>query len=286
MLMNYIAYFYLKLLAYSPSIFLTFKKYSFRIFLKIINYRGSIILNNLRNSFPKKTNSELLKIKNQFYNHLSDLVTENIQLLNTSKLFFKNKFIFKNKELIHSCFKNKKDVIIVLGHYGNWEWGLLASNILSEYEMIGVYKPLNSRFWDKKVKKIRSQFGASLISMKEAARKILKKHDKPRIIALINDQTPAKEEINYWSIFLNQKTPVFLGAEKLSKKLNCPIIFSKINKLNNEKYEVEFELITNTPQEFKEGEITNLFLNKLEKQIISKPEYWLWSHRRWKHNQK
>ena len=122
--------------------------------------------------------------------------------------------------------------------------------------------------------------------MKESVRYLLKKGKKPRVIGVLSDQTPSADELNHWINFLNQKTPVFLGTEKLAKKMDCPIFFAHIKPLSRAKYEIKFELITDTPNQYQEGEITRLHSQILEKNINRNPAYWLWSHRRWKHQQK
>ena len=237
---------------------------------------------NLEKSFPKKSSKTKKKIKKDFYRYLGQLLSESIKLFNCDKNFIKSRNIIKNDSIIKSYLKKNKDVIIVLGHYCNWEWALLASSLHFDAEMVGIYKPLNSDFWNKQVLNLRSQFGATLLSMKKSVRYLLKKGNKARIIGILSDQTPSSDELNHWINFLNQKTPVFLGAEKLAKKMDCPVFFAHIMPLGYAKYEIKFELITNTPNLCQEGEITHLHTQILEKNINKDPAYWLWSHRRWK----
>ena len=207
-----------------------------------------------------------------------------IKMFYISKNSIRKRVQFKNKALIQHYYSEGKDVILVLGHYGNWEWGLLATSLVSDHEMVGIYKPLSSSFWNQQIKKQRSKFGATLVSMKESVRYLLKQSNQPKLIGMIGDQTPTKNEVDYWTTFLNQETAVFSGTEKLAKKLNCPVVFVHIDKIKNGYYEMSFELITENPQAHPEGEITNLHTQKLEEKIKEKPELWLWSHRRWKHS--
>jgi len=254
--------------------------------LRIFAYRKKIIDNNLKNAFPKKENSALKKIKNQFYSYFGQLIVETIKLFNCSEDTIRKRHKFVNESLINTFLKQDKDVIIVLGHYCNWEWALLASSLNFDAEMIGIYKPLSSKFWNEQILNIRSQFGATLVSMKESVRYLLKTRKKARVIGILTDQTPSADELNYWINFLNQKTPVFLGAEKLANKLECPIFFAHIMPLSRAKYEIKFELITEATNQFNEGEITRFHSQILENNIKRNPAYWLWSHRRWKHQQK
>jgi KDO2-lipid IV(A) lauroyltransferase len=258
----------------------------FTVLLRLLGYRKQVIDKNLKNAYPEKDNKTRREIKSQFYIYFGQLLAESIKLFHLSKKELKKRYVFKNDTLINSYLKQKKDVIIVLGHYGNWEWGLLASSLHFNGEMVGIYKPLSSRFWNEKVLQLRSQFGATLVSMKESVRYLLKKGEKPRVIGVISDQTPSADELNHWISFLNQKTPVFLGTEKLAKKMDCPIFFAHITPLSRANYKIDFELITDSPKDLTDGEITRLHSRILENNINKNPAYWLWSHRRWKHQQK
>ncbi len=284
--MNFIAYVVLKLTALFPMSWLNIYAKKLSILLSLFSYRKQVITENLKRSFPAKTEVERKQIKKLFYRHLGQLLAETIKMFNLSEKEIKKRFSFKNDELIKSYLQQNKDVILVLGHYGNWEWGLLACSLHFNSEMVGIYKPLTSKFWDARIKKVRSQFGATLVSMKESGKYLLKKGNKPRLIGIISDQTPAKIEINYWTTFLNQKTPVFLGTEKLANKLNCPVVYLNIDSTRRGQYQMTFKLISDQPTTLTEKAITDLHTQLLENKIISKPELWLWSHKRWKHKQK
>ena len=282
--MNQIGLFIVRILSILPLWFLRLYALITYILLSLFGYRKSVITQNLNNSFPNKSTQEKRGITKLFYWHYAQFLTEMIKMFYISKKSIRKHIQFKNKALIQHYYSQRKDVILVLGHYGNWEWGLLATSLVSDHEMVGIYKPLSSSFWNHQIKKLRSKFGATLVSMKESVRYLLKQGNKPRLIGMIGDQTPTKNEIDYWTTFLNQETAVFSGTEKLAKKLNCPVVFANINKIKIGYYEVNFELITQTPKEQLDGEITNLHTRKLEEKIKERPELWLWSHRRWKHS--
>lgn len=257
--------------------------WKFTLLLRIIGYRKKVVYTNLSNAYPNKTKEEIHRIANDFYRYFGRLLAESLKLFSISKSEIRKRVSFKNEDLIKTYLKEDRDVIVVMGHYGNWEWGLLATTLYFYDEMVAIYKPLSSDFWNNKMKTIRSKFSGTMVSMKESVRYLLRKSDKGRLIGIVTDQTPSSEEINYWINFLNQKTPVFLGTEKLAKKLNSPIFFAKVNPKSHNCYEIEFELLTNNPKDTVEGEITNLHSKRLEKDINNNPAYWLWSHRRWKH---
>ncbi|MEJ6794990.1 MAG: lysophospholipid acyltransferase family protein [Flavobacteriales bacterium] len=258
----------------------------FSTLLSLFGYRKEVILTNLKKSFPNYSESELIKTKSLFYSHLGQIIAESIKAFNISTKEIENRVEFTNPDLVQKYLNQNRDVIMVLGHYGNWEWALLATSHHFDQELVGIYKPLSSNYWDEKVKKMRAKFGATLVSMKDSYRYLMKNNNKAKIIGIIADQTPSKDEINYWTDFLNQKTPVFLGTEKLAKKLNCPVVFTHIERVKRGKYKISYELITETPQEHSDGEITDLHTRLLQEKIKEKPQHWLWSHKRWKHKQK
>ncbi|MBJ10451.1 MAG: hypothetical protein CMP66_03200, partial [Flavobacteriales bacterium] len=240
--MNQIGLFIIRILSFLPLWFLRLFALKIYILLRLFGYRKSVIVKSLNKSFPNKSIQEKRRIIKLFYWHFAHFLIEVIKMFCISKKSIKKRIQFRNKALLQNYFNEGKNVILVLGHYGNWEWGLLAASLVSDHEMVGIYKPLSSSFWNKKIKKIRSKFGATLVSMKESGRHILKQGNKPRIIGIIGDQTPTNNEIDYWTTFLNQETAVFSGTEKLAKKLNCPVVFANINKIKIGYYEVNFEL--------------------------------------------
>ena len=257
--------------------------WKFTFLLKILGYRKKVVLSNLSNSFPHKSEEEIKNIANDFYRYFGRLLAESLKLFSINKAVLSKRVSFKNDNLIRNYLNENRDVIVVMGHYGNWEWGLLATSMHFNNQMVAIYKELSSSFWNNKMKGIRGKLSARMVSMKESVRYLLKKGNKARLIGIVGDQTPSSEEINCWISFLNQKTPVFLGTEKLAKKLDSPVFFVRVNPKSHGYYEIEFELITENPKETKEGEITNLHSKKLEEDINKNPAYWLWSHRRWKH---
>lgn len=284
--MNQIFYFWLKISALFPMHLLNLSAIKFSTLLSVTGYRKKVILTNLRKSFPNYSETELIKLKSLIYKHIGQLIAEYIKAFSISSKEIEQRVEFTNPELVQDYLDKDKDVIMVLGHFGNWEWALLATSNHFNQELVGIYKPLSSKFWNERLKKMRAKFGATLISMKDSYRYIMKNNNRAKIIGIIADQTPSKDEINYWTDFLNQKTPVFLGTEKLAKKLNCPVIFTHIETIKRGKYKISYELITDIPQSHSDGEITDLHTRLLQEKIKEKPQYWLWSHRRWKHKQK
>ena len=250
---------------------------------KAYGYREDIVYQNLSKSFPNKSNNEILEIQNKFYRHFFDVIIESIKSISEKEDFFKKRVVSKNKEILNKYDNLDKSVVLAVSHYGNWEWGILGISINTNQKMVGVYKEINTMFFDNLMRKVRSKFGAELINMNQTPRYIMENKDKCMIIGLLADQSPTKNESNYWKKFLNQETPVYTGPEKISKKMNYPVIFCSMSKVKRGQYEVFIEELCINPLNTNDGEITSLYLQKVEEKIKEKPEYWLWTHRRWKH---
>lgn len=248
----------------------------------LFKYRRKVVAKNLLNSFPEKSEFELYQIEKKFYRHLLDLILESIKTMTISRKEIQKRFIIKNPELITKYTEKGQSVIAVSGHYGNWEWGTLGSALKFQSDFIVVYKPLSNKLFEVLLNKMRARFGAIMVPMKLTLRKIIEHKSKPSIIVLVGDQTPPREESHYFTKFLNQETAIFLGVEKIALKTNYPVIYFHINKIKRGYYECLLKSLVEIPELTKEYEITNIHTQELENIIRIKPEYWLWSHKRWK----
>ncbi len=259
----------------------------FFLFYYFPGYRKDIVNKNLRNSFPDKSEDELKSVARKFYKHLADMFVEGIKLRHMSEGELMKRFRYLNPELINSYYDKKQDAIAAFGHYGNWEW-IIGMHKVFNYHSLTVYKPLHNKYFDNYFYKIRGKYGMELVPMASVLRRIFsyRKEGVNTLTALVADQTPPRKEIHFSLNFLNQQTPVYLGVEKIAQKFNMSVFFFNIRKVKRGYYEIEAELITDKPQELKEHELTKMHMARLEKLIVEKPEYWLWSHRRWKHKKK
>lgn len=255
----------------------------FVIMYHLVGYRKKVVWKNLKNSFPEKTDKELKTIERKFYRHLSDVMLETVVLLHSKPKRALKYCKFNNLELFEHYLQKNQSVVFVSGHYGNWELYALMGNYL-HHDVVGIYKPLSNPRYDKIMKEMRSRLGGIPAPMNDTLRVLIehKRSGEPMALGLVVDQTPAKKDIHYWTTFLNQPTAVFLGTEKLSQKFNLPVIFSIMTKVKRGHYEVDFELLTETPNDFAPYELTDLHVKRLEQHIMEAPQYWLWSHKRWK----
>ena len=281
--MNHILYYFFILpISYLPY-FVIYAISNFLCFVlkNIIRYRRELIYNNIQRSFPKKSPKEVNEILGKFYSHFTDIILESFKGFTISKKNIQKRFIPNNHDLINQ-FKDK-NIILIGGHYNNWELCAQAVPIDFQHETYAIYKPLSNKFFDEKMRKSRGRFGLKLIPMKSTKRKFTENHSLKKAIIFGSDQSPSNPKKSYWINFLNQETGFLYGAEKYAREFNWPIIYASISKNKRGFYNVDYILISDKPTKTKVGEITSKFAQLLQKDIQNAPEYWLWSHNRWKH---
>ena len=191
-------------------------------------------------------------------------------------------FTKETVQLFDKLAEEKKSIVLVMGHLGNWEWAGNTFSLLCKQQLYVIYHPLSNKHFDKLIYDMRTRFGTKLIAMRNTFRDMLANRNEVNATAFIADQTPSPEGA-YWTTFLNQDTPIFKGTEKIAQKLNFPVVYACVKKIKRGFYEVSAEILVANPAGMKEGEISEIHTRKLEKDIITQPEVWLWSHRRWKH---
>ena len=254
----------------------------FLIMYRVIGYRKEVVFTNLKNSFPNKSKQELKKIMSDFYRHLCDIIMESVKGFTISEKQLRKRLIIKNPEFSNYFADKRQSIIFVGGHYNNWEICAQAFAMYSNHKCIGIYKPLSNAFINDKIYTSRSKYGMHLISMKQT-KKSFEDGDEPKAIVFGSDQNPANPKRAHWVQFLNQDTGVLFGVERYAKEYDWPVVFVSIRKAKRGYYEVEYSLVTDNPNEEPHGKITEDFTKKLEQDIINQPQYWLWSHKRWKH---
>jgi KDO2-lipid IV(A) lauroyltransferase len=255
----------------------------FFIIYRIIGYRTSVVFNNIKNSFPEKSKQEQLEIQRKFYHHLCDLIVESLKTFTISQKEVLKRVTCKNPELIDEYFNQHKSVIIAGGHYNNWEIFAVAVDKIIKHKTIGIYKPLTSKYFDKKMRETRSKYGLLMIPTYEVKHYLDKYIAVPTATIFGFDQSPSNPHKAYWTKFLNQDTAVLYGTEKIAREYNYPVLYGRINKESRGHYSFEFFKVTDNPKDTAPGEITEYISKALEKDITAIPQYWLWSHKRWKH---
>jgi KDO2-lipid IV(A) lauroyltransferase len=276
--------FFLKVFGLAPFWLMYFLADVFYILsYHLIGYRKKTVLQNLKNSFPEKSEEEIRQISKAFYQHLSDLLFETIKTFQASEKTFKKRIRYKNPEVLNDLYNQGKSVTLLSGHYGNWEWTMALPKFI-QHQVNVIYRPIQNKQFDDYMKKERSRFGMYLIPASISLRTMLEFERAGQLSATyyLADQT-ALYDTKYWMMFLNQETPVFPGPEKVASRLKQAVVFMDIQKVRRGYYEVEFTKLFDDASQTKEFEVTKTHVKFLEDIIRKRPEYWLWSHKRWKH---
>jgi Kdo2-lipid IVA lauroyltransferase/acyltransferase len=274
------------ILSWLPGFILQFLSYLVNTILFLVfRYRTGVVKTNLSKSFPDLPLVEQNKIAKKFHRHFSELFLETVLFVRLKPDKFSRRIRFSNPEILSGTFVKKQNVIIMAGHYGNWEWNLLPI-LASGYRVFAVYKPQTSKLADQLMKKIRQKPGIILLPMKDTLRVIkreLEDNHSPFALLLVADQIPARGDIRFWTPFLNQESAFFTGGEKLAKRFGFPVFYVDQVKHRFAKYEARVTPVYDGASISGVGEITRKFAELLENSIRKKPHLWLWSHRRWKY---
>ncbi|WP_370104139.1 lysophospholipid acyltransferase family protein, partial [Winogradskyella sp.] len=254
---------------------------------RVFGYRKSVVKENLRLVFPNKSEKEITNITGKFYHHLCDMMVEAIKSLTISKAEMQKRFKFSNLEVLTDLEDKQRSIILMSAHYGSWEWIFILQTYL-KHKGYAVYKRLENKYFDRLVKRIRAKYNSHLITTKETftVLKESKSNGELTINGFVSDQSPKVNKAFHWNEFMGIKVPMYTGAEMLAKKLDMAVVFFGVRRLKRGYYETTFKTITENPREYKDYEITDIFFKLVEEQILEAPEYYLWTHKRWKHRNK
>ena len=254
---------------------------------KVFGYRKSTVKNNLKLVFPDKSDKEITVIMGKFYHHLCDMMVEAIKSLTISKNEMQKRYKFPNVQLLNDLETNQKSIVLMCAHYGSWEWIFILQTYVG-HKGYAVYKKLKNKHFDGLIKRIRAKYDSHLITTKETFKVLSESKQKGELTinGFVSDQSPKAYKALHWNKFMGITVPMYVGAEVLAKKLDMAVVFFKVKRIGRGYYETTFETITENPKEFKDYEITDLFFKLVEKQIHEAPQYYLWTHKRWKHRDK
>lgn len=241
---------------------------------------------NLNLVFPDKEADEIHRIEKAFFRHMCDSFLETIKTMNLSKEEVRKKYDVKNIEILKELEK-ERSILIVCSHYANWEWNVSINNYVKS-KGYAVYQKIGNVYFDNFIKKVRARWNTTLITQQQTVKTVVKdKRDGViGIFGMVSDQSPQAHRAQYWSEFMGIKVPIFNGAETMARKLDLAVVFLKVSKVKRGYYQAEFIPITNQGKQTNENEITDRFLRLTEQQIRERPEYYLWTHKRWKHRGK
>jgi KDO2-lipid IV(A) lauroyltransferase len=248
-----------------------------------LKYRQKVIFDNLNYAFPEKSDKERKIIAKKFYRNLTDSFAEIIKMYSISKEELDRRITIQNYEIATEAIQNGEVIIGLTGHFFNWELHLhqMMANITNKCDV--VYTKVKNKFFENLMSQIRTRFGGNLIEKDSFQRDYLRKRNQPRLIVLAADQRPNNRDIRYWANFMNRETAFFEGAEKLTKRFNHPVFYSRVSKPKRGHYTFHYEMIGTPPyKDEPEHSITDEFIRLLEANIRECPELYLWSHNRWK----
>lgn len=284
--MYYVVYGLLYLISLLPFFILYgIADFFFVIIYFVIGYRKQIVMDNLRNSFPDKTEKELKKIARKFYRNFMDNWIETIKLVSISKKSL-NKRITGNFEVFQQLHTTGRSVQLNLGHFFNWEIMTLHTGINQPYTFLTVYLPQSSKTMNRLIQKIRSRWGNPQLSTGEMARAIIPWRKKQYLLALGADQSPALPETSYWLYFRHRPAAFAKGPEKYARTQNIPVVMMTTTRPKRGHYHFDYFLLADEPKSLPDGELIRRYVKHMEENIQEQPEIYLWSHRRWKHKWK
>jgi KDO2-lipid IV(A) lauroyltransferase len=256
----------------------------FFIIYRIIRYRRKVVTSNLEKVFQNKNKIEIARLAKKHYRHFTDLFIEMLKTWSMSKEDINKHFKYRNISILNELYDEGKSIILVCGHYGNWEWSGNMESFM-KHKGHAVYKPMKNKYFDHLIYKIRAKFGATPIDKNKIIKTFItnEKNKIPGLYLMVADQSPKLQHTRFWSKFLGVKVPVFVGSEILAKKMDAAVVFFDIKKVKRGFYEATFNVLSKNPKELQNYKITELFLRELECQIFTEPAYYFWTHKRFKH---
>ena len=256
----------------------------FVILYFVVGYRKKVVFQNLKNSFPEKSDSELKIIRKKFYHNFCDYLVETLKSFTITSHELRVRVQYLNQDIFHEAKSENKNVILLAGHIFNWEWFNAFATVVPQEKSFPVYRKVQSSFWEQKVKEIRNRFGNHALEAKEVIRHIFKNaNDGNSVYMFVADQTPHVSEVTYGLNFLHQKTPAFVGYDKLSTRMDLAFVYCEMKKVKRGYYQINSYRIEPDGEKFEEYEVVRKFHKMLETTINKRPDNYLWSHRRWKY---
>jgi len=284
--MNQVVYYLLVYPLSKLPLWLTYRfaDFFYLLLITVVPYRKKVITDNLSKCFPNYTERNIAELRRKFYRAFADMMIEGVKNLGISQKELKKRYQIENSEIMQKLYDEGKSVILVSGHYNNWEWMITGQHLFFSHQAVGIGMPLSSGFWDKKINTLRQRFGMHVIHSKIVKQTFEDYERKNERIAtlVLSDQSPGDSLKSYWTTFLGRQTAVAFGAEQLANTYNHAVVFYLPKKTKRGYYSCQLELITDAPRTLDWGVITEKHVQLLEAGIKESPAGWLWSHKRWK----
>lgn len=279
----HVGVFFLYLLSLLPlSLLFFFARLLYYLLYYVIGYRKKVVRQNLTHSFPEKSPVEIKAIEKKFFLYLAELIFEIIKMSSISKAETLRRVKFTGLEQLEAHFAAGESILACTGHYGNWELGTLALGLSISAKTMVIFKPIKNKIFETWFDCMRTKYGNVFIAMRQTLRGMATYKNEPTLLCFASDQSPTREETKYFVDFLHQQTAALLGVEKIAKSTKRPIYYFKVSVVKKGYYHVEVLPMCLDPAKMDEFAITNLHFKFLEDIIKEQPQYWLWSHKRWK----
>ena len=251
----------------------------------IIRYRRHIITQNLKRAFPEKSEGEIASLRRKYYLHLSQIAAEMLKMLTLSRKKVMKRYRCENPEVVNRFYDEGKSVILMSSHYNNWEWMILSLPMQFKHAGVGVGKANSNKVFEMLINRARTRYG-TVVVFADHVRELFQDRElnrKPTTYMMLSDQSPNNMNKSYKTLFLNQPSGMIYGAEYFARKYDIPVVYYEVIKEKIGHYKIVNQLITDKPTTLGNGEIIKQYTRLLEETIRRQPEFWLWSHRRWKH---
>lgn len=254
----------------------------FFLLCTILPYRKKVIDQNLLLAFPTKTTEERKQIRRDFYRYFADLLIESIKNLTISEKQLRERMQLENPEILNQLQALDKPVLLVAGHYNNWEWLITAHALWFKNQNFGIGMPLSHPFWNQKLTARRERFGLEVVHAQNYQKAF---QSKQSVVLVLADQAPSSANNCLWLHFLDRETAVIFGPEYMANKYDCAVVFLNLSNSKRGYYNIQLEVLVEESKNLPYQALTQLHVQKLEQQILDNPARWLWSHKRWKHQQ-
>lgn len=251
---------------------------------KVVKYRVPVVRKNLSMAFPEKSEDELKQIEDEFYRHFCDIFVETAKLSNMSERELDRRIKIEGVEHINSALAQGRSVVLLIGHYGNWEWvTALARRISPGAIMAEIYHKLHNKDFNRLMVELRSRFGTENIPMEKTVRRLLEinRNGQQFVCGFISDQRPFTPELKHWTNFLGIDTAYVNGGEVIGKKLCTEFLYVECRPVRRGHYIIDVSPLKPL-EDSEENPYTRAYLARLEQGIRRDPSCWLWSHNRWK----
>lgn len=258
----------------------------FYLLYYVVRYRRRVVRRNLVESFPEKTLAEVVDTEKRFYRFFTDLIFESCKLGTMSDEEMNRRAVFKNIELLNSRLENGQSVAVYIGHMCNWEWiSSMGQWLTDKADIVQIYHRISNDFVNDYMVRLRERFGHICVTRHNTVRYITQalRSGKTMGVGFIADQSPKRREATHFLHFLNHEVPVVTGTEKLIKHYGFEVLYLSVRRVKRGYYEYELVPLHDNPQTLPDFELTRLYFERLELDIQRQPEFYLWSHNRFKY---